>query len=65
MSQCECCGIKEQGEIYDEELIEFRGHMICSWCKGHWLEMERKLGRTLRIKDFQRAFGGVDLLEKS
>jgi len=56
----ESCGVIEYGKIYGEVLADFREHLICLWCRNHWLSMERKFGIEIPFGKILKGFNPKD-----
>ena len=42
--QCQCCSIYCGPGHFQEEVIKYRGHLLCSECKKDWQHLDEKAG---------------------
>lgn len=52
--RCEGCGVLERGVLFMETLENFRGHMMCGWCKTKWQKHEKIVGRTINLVEYRK-----------
>ncbi len=53
--RCCSCGVIEYGREFNERLFEFRGHLLCSFCREFWLSNEKKTGHEIDFRKFKFA----------